>query len=157
MWKELKAIDSKKLKIKICELMIACYSDNFTDAYQAKADMFLWIDKICNDRDDALREVDFLSGQLEAANNDLRLTQIRLENLKKYGAENPDIRDMYPSFEYHDNDSTEAIRHAKQHLSEIYGKDITEGDRLDPADYADLPFPDVEDLAPAEEVEGSEE
>lgn len=29
--------------------------------------------------------------------------------------------------------------------------------RLDPADYADLPFPDVEDLAAAEEVEGANE
>lgn len=39
-------------------------------------------------------------------------------------------------------------------LNEVYGKGITEADRLDPADYADLPFPDVEDMAPAEEVEG---
>lgn len=56
--------------------------------------------------------------------------KVRQENLKRFGDENPDIRDMYPSFD----DS-----------------------RLDPADYADLPFPDVEPMAAAEEVEGANE
>ena len=96
----MKAINNKDLKIKICELMIACYSDNFEDAYKSKADLFLLVDKVCNDRDDAIS---------------------RLENLKKYGDENPDIRDMYPSFEKRDDS------------------------RLDPADAADLPFPDLEE------------
>lgn len=109
MWKELKAIEPNKMIIDM------------------QRDL---IDKLNELIEDQKREIDFLSGQLEAANNDLRLAQIRLENLKKYGAENPDIRDMYPNIEYH-------------------------GDRLDPADYADLPFPDVEDLAPAEEVDGA--
>ena len=104
----MKAINDKDLKIKICELMIACCSDNFEDAYKTKADLFLWIEKVCHDRDDALREADYL---------------------KKYGSEVPDIRDMYPDME----------------------------SRLDPADYADLPFPKVNDVEPAEEVEGANE
>ena len=40
--------------------------------------------------------------------------------------------------------------------SSIYPENVNEmGDRLDPADYSDLPFPDFEELAPAEEVEGA--
>ena len=43
-------------------------------------------------------------------------------------------------------------------LTRLYLENVNEIDgRLDPADYADLPFPDVEDVAPAEEVEGSDE
>lgn len=129
----MKAINDKDLKIKICELMLACYSDNFEDAYKAKADLFLWIEKVCNDRDDALREVDYLTGQLESANIDCNNAMKRLENLKKYGAEVPDIRDMYPA---------EMLRNAKQHLNEMYGNAITTDDNLDPEDYKAKEFTD---------------
>lgn len=136
---------------KVCGLFMQAVAEHFDKCLVLQQDIreevYDWYFKI-----DALeRELEYVKGQLEDANNELNLTRLRLENLKKYGAEVPDIRDMYPCMDEH------AKRYAKQHLNEIYGKDITEGDRLDPADYADLPFPDLEDVAPAEEVEGANE
>lgn len=122
----MKKYDSKELQMMVQEIIIADFIQDFEKMYKTKADLFIRLDAMCEQIEDMQREIDFLSGQLEAANNDLRLTQIRLENLKKYGSEIPDIRDIYPkvSFDYHDDDPTD--------------------DRLDPADYAYLPFPDVE-------------
>ena len=56
-------------------------------------------------------------------------------------------------------------RHAYSYLLAMYEElkvmqenpnELTDS-RLDPADYADLPFPDVEELADAGEVEGADE
>lgn len=137
-----------ELKMKVIDLEWAVMEKNSVDRLYFQQEIF---DEITNlhamlqaseaDRDSWRERCEMLAKKE-------KLTRIRLENLKKYGDETPDIRNMYP---------TEALMEAKKHLNEIYGKDITEGDRLDPADYADLPFPDVEDLAPAEEVEGANE
>lgn len=113
----MKKYDSKELQMMVQEIIIADFTQDFEKMYKTKADLFIRLDAMCEQIEDMQREISFLSGQLEAANNDLRLTQIRLENLKKYGAENPDIRDMYPD------------------------------SRLDPADYKDIPFPEVEEEA----------
>lgn len=143
----MKKYDSKELQMMVQEIIIADFTQDFEKMYKTKADLFIRLDSMCEQIDDMQREISFLSGQLEAANNDLRRTQLRLENLKKYGAESPDTRDMYPSFDYHDDDPTESRLEAKHAFDNMF----------DGCSPDDLPFPDVDYLAPAEELEGSEE
>ena len=90
-------IDREVIKLRICDLIFACYAENFEEMYKAKSDVFLWIDNLITDRDAKDRELDFVRGQLEHSDNELYETQLRLENLKTYGSEVPDIRDMYPT------------------------------------------------------------
>lgn len=114
-----------ELKMKVIDLEWAVMEKNSVDRRYYQQEIF---DEITNlhvmlqaseaDRDSWRERCEMLARKEE-------LTRLRLENLKEYGDENPDIRNMYPCMEKH------AKMNTKQHLNEIYGKDITEGDRLD--------------------------
>lgn len=131
-------IKQSELEVMVCDLFVDAYragascGDNaYATARGSRArlieklgELYKEIEDLKQELEDERRAYSYLLAGYEEL-------KVRHENLKKYGDENPDIRDMYPSFEKHDDS------------------------RLDPADYADLPFPDVETMAPAEEVEGA--
>ena len=122
----MKKYDSNELKMAIQEITIADFTQNFDKMYKTKWDLFIRLDALCEQLEDMQRELDFTKGQLEAANNELNRTRLRLENLKKYGDENPVEMEAHPSPDEPD----------------------------DPLPFWDL---DHESIAPAEEVEGSDE
>ena len=78
--------------------------------------------------------------------------KIRKEMQQRLEAMNDEYHDLKCSYL-----ELKAAEDTRKMLSFDYNDDDPTYSRLDPADYADLPFPDVEDMAPAEEVEGANE
>lgn len=127
------SIKQSELEVMVCDMFVDAYragaSGQDGNYGTARVSRAKLIEKI----GELYKEIEDLKQELEDERHAYSYLLAGYEELKLRHDNLKNILDMYPSFEKHDDS------------------------RLDPADYADLPFPDVETMAAAEEVEGSDE